>query len=103
MTIFPIFANADNENPERSSRYELHCPYTIVLRLGWGGEKGMIYFFVSQPVSTDVCRGYCVVARNYDLDSPESFVKEFEDTIFSQDKRVVLSQRPEMVPFDLGR
>ena len=62
----------------------------------------MIYFFVSQPVSTDVCRGYCVVARNYDLDSPESFVKEFEDTIFSQDKRVVLSQRPEMVPFDLA-
>ena len=99
---FPIFANADNKNPERSSRYELHCPYTIVLRLGWGGDKGMVYFFVSQPVSTDVCRGYCVVARNYDLDSPEILVKEFEDTIFSQDKRVVLSQRPEMVPFDLA-
>jgi hypothetical protein len=62
----------------------------------------MVYFFASQPVSEDACRGYCIVARNYDLDSPESLVKEFEDTIFSQDKRVVLSQRPEMVPFDLA-
>ncbi|MGB1287309.1 MAG: Rieske 2Fe-2S domain-containing protein, partial [Aggregatilineales bacterium] len=46
---FPIFANEEVVKPERRSRYELHCPYTIVLRLGWGGEKGMVYFFVSQP------------------------------------------------------
>ncbi len=62
----------------------------------------MVYFFASQPISKDVCRGYCVVARNYDMDEPGSLIKEFEDTIFSQDKRVVLSQRPEMVPFDLA-
>ena len=62
----------------------------------------MVYFFVSHPVSKDACRGYCVVAWNYDVDKPESLVKDFEDTIFSQDKRVVLSQRPEMVPFDLA-
>ena len=28
------------EQPDRHSRYELHLPYTIVLRLGWGGERG---------------------------------------------------------------
>ena len=99
---FPVFANEETVAPERRSRYELHCPYTIALRLGWGGEKGMVYFFVSQPISKDSCRGYCIVARNYDFDKPEKLIQDFEDTIFSQDKHVVLSQRPEMVPFDLA-
>ena len=29
-------------------------------------------------------------------------LQDFEDTIFNQDKRVVESQRPEQVPFDLA-
>ena len=29
-------------------------------------------------------------------------LQEFEDTIFNQDQRVVESQRPEQVPFDLA-
>ncbi len=35
---FPVFDNPTREAPERRSRYALHLPYTIVLRLGWGGE-----------------------------------------------------------------
>ena len=86
----------------RRSRYELHLPYTIVLRLGWGGEKGMVYFFASQPIDESHCSGYVVMARNYDHDQPPSVLQDFEDTIFNQDKRVVESQRPEQVPFDLA-
>ena len=99
---FPVFANEVVVAPERRSRYEVHLPYTIVLRLGWGGEAGMVYFFVSQPVSEDRCIGYCIIGRNYDLDQPDSVLQAFEDTIFNQDQRVVESQRPEQVPFDLA-
>ena len=99
---FPIFANDDIQQPERRSVYQLHLPYTIILRLGWGGDEGMVYFFASQPVSHNSCRGYCTVARNYDLEKPETVIQEFEEVIFSQDKRVVESQRPEQVPFDLS-
>ena len=99
---FPVFANDEIQKPERRSRYELHCPYTIVLRLGWGGEKGMVYFFVSQPVSKNESLGYCIIGRNYDLDQPDTVLQDFEDTIFGQDKRIVESQRPEQVPFDLA-
>ena len=62
----------------------------------------MIYFFVSQPISHDHCRGYCIVARNYDLDEPETVIQQFEDVIFNQDQVVVESQRPEQVPFALS-
>ena len=99
---FPVFGNEEVVKPERRSRYELHLPYTIVLRLGWGGEKGMVYFFASQPISQNQCRGYCVIGRNYDLDEPDTALQGFEETIFGQDQVIVESQRPDQVPFDLA-
>ena len=99
---FQVFANPDTVTPERRSRYELHLPYTIVLRLGWGGDKGMVYFFASQPETPERCRGYCIIGRNYDFDDPDSTLQEFERVIFGQDQRIVESQRPEQVPFDLA-
>jgi phenylpropionate dioxygenase-like ring-hydroxylating dioxygenase large terminal subunit len=99
---FPVFANDALAVPERRSRYELHLPYTIILRLGWGGSEGMVYVFVAQPVAADRCAGYLVIGRNYNLDQPDEVLLGFEETIFGQDQRIVESQRPEMVPFDLA-
>ena len=99
---FPVFGNDQAGPPERRSRYELHLPYTIALRLGWGGDRGMVYLFASQPEGTDRCAGYVVIGRNYNLDQPDEVIREFEDTIFGQDQVVVESQRPERVPFDLA-
>ncbi len=99
---FPVFGNEETVKPERRSRYELHLPYTIVLRLGWGGAKGMVYFFASQPISRNQCRGYCIIGRNYDLDDPDTALQGFEETIFGQDQVIVESQRPDQVPFDLA-
>ena len=99
---FPIFANQRTTAPERRSRYQLHLPYTIVLRLGWGGERGMVYFFASQPAGDEACTGYLLIGRNYDRDKPVKLLQDFEDTIFEQDRRMVESQRPDKVPFDLA-
>ncbi|MGH9172149.1 MAG: Rieske 2Fe-2S domain-containing protein [Acidimicrobiales bacterium] len=98
---FPIFANEGQDSPLRRSHYELHLPYTLVLRLGWGGREGMVYFFASQPVTDDRCCGYLYVARNYNLDGDDGVIREFEEVIFEQDRRIVESQRPERVPFDI--
>ncbi len=99
---FPVFANEQTVAPDRRSRYELHLPYTIVLRLGWGDERGMVYFFASQPISECDCAGYLVIGRNYDRDQPVNVLQDFEDTIFEQDRLMVESQQPEKVPFDLA-
>lgn len=99
---FPVFSNPESQRPERRSRYELHLPYTIVLRLGWGGSQGMLYLFASQPATADRCRGYCVIGRNYNLEQSASVLQDFEKVIFGQDQRVVESQRPDRVPFDLA-
>jgi phenylpropionate dioxygenase-like ring-hydroxylating dioxygenase large terminal subunit len=99
---YPVFANEQSGPPQRYSTYELHLPYTIVLRLGWGGSQAMVYFFASQPVAPDRCAGYVVIGRNYNFGQSDRVLREFEDTIFGQDQLVVESQRPERVPFDLA-
>jgi vanillate O-demethylase monooxygenase subunit len=99
---FPVFAAGERRDETRRTRYALHLPYTIVEHIDWGGADGMVYFFASQPVSADRCVGYCLVARNYSLDQPDAVMQDFERTIFGQDQRVVESQRPEQVPFDLA-
>ena len=99
---FPVFGNEVVEAPERRSRYELHLPYTIVLRLGWGGEAGMVYFFACRPEGPDRTTGFLAIGRNYNLEQPDAVLQDFEDVIFEQDRRIVESQRPERVPFDLA-
>ncbi len=99
---FPVFAAEERKDETRRTRYALHLPYTIVEHIDWGGADQIVYFFASQPVSADRCVGYCLVARNYNLDQPDQVMQEFERTIFGQDQRVVESQRPEQVPFDLA-
>jgi vanillate O-demethylase monooxygenase subunit len=97
-----VFAGQERREATRRTRYALHLPYTIVEHIDWGGADGLVYFFASQPVAPDRCVGYCVVARNYNLEQPDEVIQAFERTIFGQDQRVVESQRPDRVPFDLA-
>ena len=99
---FPVFAAEERKDATRRTRYALHLPHTIVEHIDWGGADGLVYFFVSQPVADDRCVGYCLVARNYNLDQADDVIQGFEQTIFGQDQRVVESQRPDRVPFDLA-
>jgi phenylpropionate dioxygenase-like ring-hydroxylating dioxygenase large terminal subunit len=98
----PVFAAETRKEPTRQTRYALHLPYTIVEHITWGRADGLVYFFASQPVAPDRCIGYCLVARNYNLDQPDAVMQDFERVIFGQDQRVVESQRPDRVPFDLA-
>ncbi len=99
---FPVFAAEERKEATRRTRYALHLPYTIVEHIDWGGADGLVYFFASQPVADDRCVGYCLVARTYNLEQPDEVIQAFERTIFGQDQRVVESQRPDRVPFDLA-
>ena len=97
---FPVFTNGERKDELRRTRYAIHLPFTLVEHIDWGGREGMVYLFASQPVDEAHCIGYCLVARNYNLDQPDAVLQEFEQTIFAQDRQIVESQRPAVVPFD---
>ena len=101
-SAYPVFPNENREQSIRQTRYELHLPYTIVVHMDWGGREKLLYLFVSQPVAADRCSGYCLIGQNYNLEQSDRVFQEFEDVVFGQDRRMVESQRPEQVPFDLS-
>ena len=45
---------------------------------------------------------YALLSRNYGFDMPDDTFRNFQDTIFAQDERILLSQRPEDLPLDLA-
>jgi len=99
---YPLFPNEARENSVRRTRYQLRLPYTIVVHMDWGGPERLLYLFVSQPIAAERCSGYCLIGQNYNLDQSDRVFQEFEDVVFGQDRRMVESQRPEQVPFDIS-
>lgn len=99
-TKLPVFAAGERKAGMRRTRYHIHLPFTLVEHIDWGGADGMVYVFVSQPVGASRCIGYCLVARNYNLEQPDAVMQEFERTIFAQDQRIIESQPGGAVPLD---
>lgn len=96
----PVFAAEERKSEMRRTRYAIHLPFTLVERIDWGGADAMVYLFASQPVGDARCIGYCVVARNYNLEQPDEVMQAFEQTIFGQDRRIVESQPRGPVPLE---
>lgn len=60
-----------------------------------------VLFFTAQPIEEKACMVWMLRARNFDLDQPDSGFVEFDTAVAEQDREVVESQRPEMLPVDL--
>jgi phenylpropionate dioxygenase-like ring-hydroxylating dioxygenase large terminal subunit len=99
---FKVFGREKSaKKPSKHSDYELHLPYSIILRQHWGGADQMTHLFVAQPIGKELCRGFMRTSRNYGHDNPK-LVSDFNDVVFNQDKAIVEHQRPDFVPFDLA-
>lgn len=54
------------------------------------------------PESESVSQAFMVMAMNYGHDVPEEELRAFQDRIVAQDRPIVESQRPELLPLDLA-
>jgi phenylpropionate dioxygenase-like ring-hydroxylating dioxygenase large terminal subunit len=85
--------------------YEVTHPYSAVLTKApeAGGAaiadfNEAIALFVC-PMTAETSRVWFCLAMN-DFTSPDSKLQAFQDTIFSQDKPIIESQQPKMLPLD---
>jgi phenylpropionate dioxygenase-like ring-hydroxylating dioxygenase large terminal subunit len=53
------------------------------------------------PVDADTCESRLIMALNYGPESPDDELLRFQDHVTEQDRLVVESQRPELLPLDL--
>jgi phenylpropionate dioxygenase-like ring-hydroxylating dioxygenase large terminal subunit len=86
--------------------YEVLAPYTAVLTkipdassTAIPGFRESIALFIN-PVAPEQSRVWFRLAMA-DFDSPDSRMKDFQHTIFMQDKPVLESQRPRRLPLDV--
>ena len=97
--------------------YELHFPFVLhdtkrVVAVGEDGRTwsetsttregdATILSFIVCPVDAATSRLYAFMARNHSLDKSDASFADGLDTITEQDRIVVESQRPELIPTDL--
>jgi phenylpropionate dioxygenase-like ring-hydroxylating dioxygenase large terminal subunit len=65
------------------------------------GENKLFMGYTITPTEEGTCEAWAVFAMNYGFEIPEADLRAFQQTVVMQDKSVVESQRPELLPLDL--
>jgi len=65
------------------------------------GEQRFAILAQITPVDAETCESRLVIALNYARHVPDEVLLRFQDEVTAQDKVVVESQRPELLPLDL--
>ena len=85
--------------------YEVNAPFTAILTkvpdqgtVEISDFRESIALFVC-PIEPDFSRAWFRLAMN-DFNSPDSVLQAFQETIFGQDKPILESQRPKLLPLD---
>jgi phenylpropionate dioxygenase-like ring-hydroxylating dioxygenase large terminal subunit len=81
-------------------RYWASGPLTAGLEKTHGMQRFGILLQV-MPVDVEFCEARMVIAMNYGEEIPEAEIVAFQDKVAAQDKVIVESQRPELLPLDL--
>jgi phenylpropionate dioxygenase-like ring-hydroxylating dioxygenase large terminal subunit len=81
-------------------RYWVGAPLTVGLEKVYENQHFGILMQVA-PVDIETCEARLVMAIDYAHDVPDETFVRFQDQVTAQDKRVVESQRPELLPLDL--
>jgi phenylpropionate dioxygenase-like ring-hydroxylating dioxygenase large terminal subunit len=80
--------------------YWVGAPLTVGLEKAHGGQRLAVLMQVA-PVDADTCETRLIIAMDYAHDLPPEHFIRFQDQVTAQDKVVVESQRPELLPLDL--
>jgi len=84
--------------------YQVHAPLAASFVKSQDGNQGTNQLFMGYtitPVEEETSMAWAVFAMNYGFEIPEESLRAFQDTVSLQDKAVVESQRPELLPLDL--
>jgi phenylpropionate dioxygenase-like ring-hydroxylating dioxygenase large terminal subunit len=85
---------------EVSYGYQVHAPLTASFVKSHGDNRLFMGYAVT-PIEDSHSLAWAVFAMNYGFDLPEEQLRAFQDEVTLQDKAIVESQRPELLPLDL--
>jgi phenylpropionate dioxygenase-like ring-hydroxylating dioxygenase large terminal subunit len=80
--------------------YQVHTALTASF-VKSQGENRLFMGYTITPTEENTGVAWSVFAMNYGFEIPEESLRSFQNTVALQDKAVVESQRPELLPLDL--
>jgi vanillate O-demethylase monooxygenase subunit len=82
--------------------YTIYHPLSVSLtkRIEGCEDRFQLYLFVL-PRNLGSSTAFMIMERNYALDEPEETFIAFQDLLLEQDRVIVESQKPELLPLDL--
>jgi phenylpropionate dioxygenase-like ring-hydroxylating dioxygenase large terminal subunit len=80
--------------------YQVHAPLAASFVKSQGDNKLFMGYSIT-PIEEGSSEAWAVFAMNYGFEIPEESLRAFQQTVVMQDKAVVESQRPELLPLDL--
>lgn len=80
--------------------YQVHTPLTASFVKSQADNRLFMAYTIT-PIEEQSSVAWSVFAMNYGFDIPEASLRDFQNTVAMQDKAVVESQRPELLPLDL--
>jgi phenylpropionate dioxygenase-like ring-hydroxylating dioxygenase large terminal subunit len=83
-----------------SYHYWVHGPLTAGFIKTHGDQRFGLLAQVT-PIDAETCESRLVMCLNYGHDIPDQELLQFQDRVTEQDRVVVESQRPELLPLDL--
>jgi phenylpropionate dioxygenase-like ring-hydroxylating dioxygenase large terminal subunit len=83
-----------------SYTFQVHRPLVASFRKTQG-DQCMLMAYLVTPVDEQHSVAWAILSLNYAHDIPDAELLAFQDKITAQDKPVVESQRPELLPLDL--
>ncbi len=80
--------------------YRFTYPFASALKISAPDGRDLHIFDAVCPVAPARSRIFIRLAKNYELDEPMDALVEFQEAVNEEDRRVVESQTPKMVPLD---
>ena len=84
-----------------SFAYDVHLPFTVLLRNAVVGERASMLFMTNQPITAHTCRVWWVLAQPVESALPDEVVELMEQLVFGADQAIVETQHPDAVPLAL--
>jgi len=83
--------------------YKVLGPFTAFLEKRDSADPDHVFglLFAVLPHAEKRSTAYAIIYRNYALDTPDHVFAEFQDKLIEQDRVIVESQTPELLPLDL--
>jgi vanillate O-demethylase monooxygenase subunit len=75
-------------------------PFTATLVVHFPGDARLVIMNAASPVSAGQTRMFAPIARNFDLDVPVADVHAFNARVFEEDRLMVETQQPVLLPLD---